>query len=204
MRKHENAHYGDMPSVHQVTRLNSQLILYASRHDKLAIKEEKPGIKKFRISQTDRYECPGILDGAPFGYLYKESLGALATHDLLDNRWALKIIDGFHAIELGSGRGGQRTTYRFEWDNETVTLAERKSIAVPDTRRGELTDIIDHFYLPDDAAWVPEMQDATEYVTAGDIEYFIGSLASRIARVDSGEEAYNEPRKPKYMDYFAD
>jgi len=201
-KTHEAAHYGELPSVQQLDRLNGQLLMFANRHNRLRITLREEGVKRYWTGRMSRFECPGILDGSPFGYMVEESVGAIAVLAKETGVWNLRVYDGLHTTELGSQRGGSRTTYSFEWNDDEVTSAYRKTIATPDRRKEELADIIDTFYLPDDAAWVPEMQVRTEYVGPDDLDYFMGDLARRIKRVDDGVHPYSDRRK-NYMDYFA-
>ena len=201
-QKHEAAQYGELPTTLQLDRLNGQLLLFANRHHKLRITTRQEGIKRYWMSRMSRYECPGVLDGSPFGYLVEESMGAVATLLQETETWNLRIYDRFDTTEFASQRGGSRTMYAFEWNHDGVETAIRKTIVTPDRRKEELADIIDTFYVADDAAWVPDMQLRTEYIGPDDIDYLSNHLAQRMERVDAGQHAYSESRR-NYLDYFA-
>lgn len=187
-----------MPSIDQVSRLNRRMLFYAHRHNRLVIQNQKPGLTRYIVHPTGRM----IRGNTPGDLQYQELLAMKAVHDNLEATWRVKIYDNF--IPATSGRYGQRTSYEFEWDDEEILVATRKSQLVTGAPNPELGDMIDHFYLPDDVAWVPEMQYATEYVTPGDLVYFMGALAQKMARVDSGRQPYREPRVSKYLDNVAE
>lgn len=200
---HEYMLAPDQPTPRQLFGLASSLILFANRHDRLRLKDQEGG-RRYLVSPTNRYERPEMTDGAPFGYLYNYSLGAIAHHHASSNDWSMRIFDSLTTTDLGSQRGGSRTVYSFNWSHDEVSRAHRTTIATPARPDNSLEDLIDRFYVEDEAAWRPSIQLAYEKMTADDVDYFQSSVNRIISDVDADpkERPYKERRK-NYLDYYA-
>lgn len=198
----ETAHYGDLPSVPQLNKLNRQLMLFANRHDKLRVKSDGSGRTSYTMRPSVRFYRPDVLEAVPFEYILYESLGARAIYDTLEQTWSLRVYDSFEVVEYGSQRGGYRTHYSFEWNDDDVTKARHDTFVTPKRDKLDLVDTIDTLLVPDDVSWVPTLQSETESMTAGDVAYLTGQLATRMSYVDDGERRYREHRK-NHLDYFA-
>lgn len=199
---HETLPSSHMPSVSQMNRLRTELMMFANRHDRLRIRRDaRRDEKRFWISSMREYERPDVAEGLRFGYLLQYSLGGLALRGLSDESWSLRLFDVMEVTDLGSQVGGSRTIYRFDWDSDEVHLARRRTFPTP-TREVGLDDQILGFYLPDDASWLPEMMLEFEALTEEDVRLLRKSIMERISPVDGGEREYKD-RRLNYMDYFA-
>lgn len=191
----------DAPNVKQIEHLAAQLILFAQRHGKLKTVQDKNEDKVFRVTPAEIYSRPDIFSGAPFGYLVKNTCAALIKRRR-DDTWSMRYFDAEHAIELGSQRGGSRSVYTFEWDDE-VRVARRKARALPDTNPEEMIDVVDTMHFRDDDAIVPYLELEMEMVTANDLELLNHDVSALIQQVDTEQRKYKEPRLDRYMEYFA-
>jgi hypothetical protein len=189
------------PSVRQLERLAGRSILFAQRHNMLQIDTEGEDVqKKYKVLPTKTIERPGIMDGAPVGYLYHRSTQAIISQVAL-NSWNMLYANVLDIEEFGSRRPGLRDSYIFEWNKDEVTRADRGMIITPASQHHrDIYDAIDNFRVEDEMASIWDAETQLLQVSAGDVGMLIHELDMRIASVDIQGEEYSEKRK-NYFDY---
>lgn len=189
------------PSVRQIERLAGRSILFAQRHNMLQIDTQSVADqKKYKVLPTKTIERPGIMDGAPFGYLYHRSTQAIISRVAV-NSWNMLYANVLDIEEFGSRRPGLRDSYIFEWNRDEVTRADRGMVITPASQNyRDIYDTIDNFSVEDEMAAIWDAETQLLQVNAGDVDMLIHELDARIASVDIQGEEYSEKRK-KYFDY---
>jgi hypothetical protein len=189
------------PSVRQLTRLAGRSILFAQRHNMLQIDTETENEqKRYKVLPTKTIERPGVMDGAPVGYLYHRSTQAIISQVAL-NSWSMLYSNVLDIEEFGSRRPGLRDSYIFEWDSEGLKRADRGVIITPAAQNyRDIYDTIDNFHVDDEMATMWDAETQMVQVNAGDVDLLIHELDLRIASVDVQGEDYSEKRK-NYFDY---
>ena len=200
-QKPESAHYGALPSPHQLEELNTQLISFAGRHGRLRITQPKPHRRHYWIGHTANYEWPDMINDESVGCLMKQSIGAIAMRAIDEQAWDLRIFDRFEAITPDTRSVGGRAVYAFSWDETKVTMARKTTVAGPSRGLEALDEMIDHFRLDDDMLWQLTMRQQAEYLEGDDVKYLREQLNRQMVKIDSGQSPYLETRSD-YLDYF--
>lgn len=189
------------PSVRQIERLAGRSILFAQRHNMLRINTKgETGQKRYKVLPTKSIERPGIIDGAPVGYLYHRSTQAIISQVAL-NAWHMMYANVLDIEEFGSRRPGLRDSYIFQWNKDEVIRADRGMIITPASHHHtDIYDAIDNFSVSDEMASMWDAETQLLQVSSGDMDNLIHDLDARIVSVDVEGGEYSEKRK-KYFDY---
>ena len=191
----------DLPDARQLERLSSSLLLFAQRHNKLSIKiDQKRHVKRYHVGSIVEYERPDIFEGAPFGYLYRRSIGAMATQ-VAYRQWSLRIFSRNEVTDMGSDVGGLRTTYLFDWKNGSTEKSGRIIAPTPAPEPRDMHDLIDNFRMNDDDAVAVELDTVMASMTAADVEMLRSDIKLITEPIDQRIKPYFE-RQLNYMDYY--
>lgn len=103
------------------------------------------------------------------------------------NIWRLEFHDSYHVGFYSNTKMKALAKYEFEWSEEEVLLARRRTTLVSDydqQRTLSLADDILGFYMPDDAASILDAELKFEQVTDEECVKFTRDTAAFYAHVD--------------------
>ena len=178
---HETYVGDNPPTTNQLFRLASLAMSAAN-----AKKVHRPSPIKprahYSIQEAYYYNeaAPMLYDDYPTEIRHRMAvrIGRRTLDNIPLREWSLKFFDTYW-YEQPEGRwSGIRTQYRFEWERDTVTLAERRLTIVPQTHRAELYDYLEnatvHYGMTDLLSAEMEMSQ----ITKDDCEELIADAAN--------------------------
>ena len=124
-------------------------------------------------------EMSGLLYGSESTmgarHIVSMRLGRKATDIRFIKDWSLKLLDTEWYEKPNNDWQGVRSTYRFEWGQDGVTVAEKKTTVVPSRDYGDLYNDLVNFRAPEPALWAAgnEMRE----VTRGDCDIILEKIS---------------------------
>lgn len=161
------------PAPAQLFFLASRGVLLAKRYDKFRTMPRSVVSRSHSMLPRSRTIMPDLLE-APFGYQYEHRMSARIARTHF-RTWSMRLLSTYMVTEMGSQRGAERHSYKFEWNDRAATLAEHRLRVIPTVDR-DLCDDIDNFAARDDIADEWYWRTQLSQMTAGDVELLTREL----------------------------
>lgn len=172
-----------MPSVHQIAKLASSLIMLASRHNALRIDMDSKYRKQYLIE-------PIIMVGDLPEYRENLRYSRFITaniHRVARAAWDLHYIEGYHMEHAGKVDNGLIQKQNFSWSDSGVLDARRTFRYTKEvTHKKDMYEEIDSFQMADDMASIWDAQIQMEQLTKGDVENTVTDVTRLAQAVNSG------------------
>lgn len=108
-------------------------------------------------------------------------IGRRACNEVPLREWSLKFYDTYWVEQGNGGWAAERTRYRFEWDQQRATLAEREIRVIGSEESGRDVTIegaLENFSMAENEADLWHVRSEVESVTADDCEQIIRDAAA--------------------------
>jgi|GEM_PF-5503670 len=172
-----------MPSVRQIAKLASSLIMLASRHNALRIDMGSKYRKQYLIEPIITVgDLPEYRDNLRYSRFITANINRVAR-----TAWNLQYIEGYHMEHAGKVDNGLIQKQNFSWSDSEVLDARRTFRYTKEvTRKKDMYEEIDSFQMADDMASIWDAQIQMEQLTKGDVENIVTDVTQLAQAVDSG------------------
>lgn len=181
---HETTVSENPPMANQLFRLAAHAMSTGRSTNKLRTMQSTP--RAYFHVQEMHYFNEASLEIADYPTEIRHRMAVRIGRKVVDNipikKWSMRMFDTLWYEQPEGEWDGIRTTYRFEWDRNTTTLAERMSYFVPKAQQPEMDYYLEHASLIGRSIDLMDVALEMSQVTAGDCEVLIADVASYYAQ----------------------
>lgn len=173
---HETFVGDNPPTTSQLFRLAAQAMSSARETNTKRAMRTKPHAH-FSVQELHYYNDASDIayDDYPAEIRHRMAIriGRRTLDGIPIREWSLKLFNTRWYERPGGDWTGVRDRYSFEWMHDTVTLAERQAVIVPQSHQPDLYDYLGHTVIREDAADILAAELEMAEVTADDCEQLI-------------------------------